>query len=214
MAYVIDPQIIIPSFSEAISQLANITLNQLGVDINSLPFWLAIIALPLAMFETFTKHIATAINVIFHKAHKETVSFLNGLFKAFFTIIFISLVVLYFLQNSQYSSRLPSISQEQLTAILKYIVIVVFIVTVTLLFSSLSYFTGQGNHVTGIGFILGIVSISIEVNQNYGFVGNVVVSIIVLICISLWVYGREYENKIKLIEQRKKESLERKQRIY
>jgi len=75
MAYILDPQIIVPSFNAAISQLASISLHNLGLNITSLPFWLGVIGYPLAMFEVFTKHIATAINVLLRQVHINTVKF-------------------------------------------------------------------------------------------------------------------------------------------
>ena len=156
-----------PSFSEAINQLANITLNRLGVDINSLPFWLSVFGYPLVMFEVFTKHIATAINVLLRKAHMKTMLLIRVVFQLTITLSILTIVALTALYHSEYASIVGNISKPILTTTFKYLIAVTFIVTTILLLSSLSYLTGQGNQVAGIGFISSTTGLFIESVQNF-----------------------------------------------
>jgi len=198
VAYILDPQIILPSFNEAISQLASITLNKLGININSLPFWLSVVGFPLVMFEVFTKHITTAINVLLRKVHLSTVEFLRGLFQFFLVISILTVIGLVALYNSEYVSKMPQIDQDLLTSIFKYTILVSFFIITTLLLSSLSYLTGQGNQVAGIGFLLGATGLFIEAIQNFGFTAKIVLSVTSVCGLFLWHYGNKYNKSMEL----------------
>jgi hypothetical protein len=206
VAYILDPQIIASSFSEAISQLASITLTKLGININSLPFWLSVVGYPLVMFEVFTKHIATAINVLLHKAHNNTIVFLRVLFQFFTVISIFTAIGLVMIYHSEYATKIPNISQSLLTIIIKYTIVVSFFVTSILLLSSLSYLAGQGNQVAGIGFILGTTGLIIEAIQNFGFTAEIILSITALFGAFLWHYGNKH-NKAMELKGKKQEDL-------
>lgn len=192
MAYIIDPQIIISALSEAISQLTNISLSKLGININSLPFWLSVVGFPLAMFDVFTKHIATAINVLLHKTHNNTVKFSRGMLQVFIIISVLIIIGLAILYNKEHTIQMPNINQSQLTTFFKFSIIMIFIVASILILSSLSYLTGQGNYVSGIGFILGGIGLSLEAVQTYGFIAQVISAVTIIPCFVLWHYGRKY----------------------
>lgn len=197
MAFILDPQIIAPSLNEAISQLASITLNRLGININSLPFWLSVVGYPLVMFEVFTKHIATAINVLLRKAHINTIDFLHGLFQFLVILSILSTIGIITLYNSEYATKVPSISHETLVGFFKYTIAIGFIVVSILLLSSLSYLTGQGNQVAGIGFILGTTGLFIEAEQNFGFTAEIIIVITSMFGAFLWYYGNKYNKKME-----------------
>ncbi len=206
MAYILDPQIIAPSFSEAISQLTSITLIKLGIDINSLPFWLSVVGYPLVMFEVFTRHIATAINILLRKAHDNTVELIRVLFQVFIVISILTAIGLVMIYHSEHVANMPNISQEVLTATIKYTIVISFFVTAILLLSSLSYLAGQGNQVAGIGFILGTTGLVIEAIQNYGFTAEIFLSITALFGAFLWHYGNKH-NKAMELKGNKQEDL-------
>lgn len=197
MVFVLDPQIIVPSFNEAISQLASITLNRLGININSLPFWLSVVGYPLVMFEVFTKHIATAINVILRKAHTNTLDFLHSFFQFIVAISILTIIGLVAIYNSEHATKVPSINHEMLVVFFKYAIAIGFVVISILLLSSLSYLTGQGNQVAGIGFILSTTGLFIEARQNFGFTAEIVIVITSIIGLSLWFYGNKYNKKME-----------------
>jgi len=198
VAYILDPQIIAPSFSEAISQLTSITLIKLGIDINSLPFWLSVVGYPLVMFEVFTRHIATAINILLRKAHDNTVELIQVLFQVFIVASIITTIGLVMIYHSEHVAKMPNINQDLLTVIIKYTIVVAFFVTSLLLISSLSYLAGQGNQVAGIGFILGTTGLVIEAIQNYGFTAEISLSITALFGAFLWHYGNKHNKEMEL----------------
>lgn len=198
MVFVLDPQIIVPSFNEAISQLASITFNRLGININSLPFWLSVVGYPLVMFEVFTKHIATALNVILRKAHTNTLDFLHGFFQFIVVISILTTIGLVAIYNSEHAIKVPSINQEILIVFFKYSIAIGFVVISILLLSSLSYLTGQGNQVAGIGFILSTTGLFIEARQNFGFTAEIIIGITSLLGLFLWIYGNKYNKKMEL----------------
>lgn len=206
MAYILDPQIIAPSFSEAISQLTSITLIKLGIDVNSLPFWLSVVGYPLVMFEVFTRHIATAINILLRKAHDNTVGLIKVLFQLFIILSIFTAIFLVMIYHSEYATKTPNISQELLTVTIKYTIVIAFFVTAILLLSSLSYLAGQGNQVAGIGFILGTAGLFIEAIQNYGFTAEIFLSITALFGAFLWYYGNKH-NKVMELKGNKQEDL-------
>lgn len=206
MAYILDPQIIAPSFSEAISQLTSITLIKLGIDINSLPFWLSVVGYPLVMFEVFTRHIATAINILLRKAHDNTVGLIKVLFQLFIILSIFTAIFLVMIYHSEYATKMPNISRELLIVVIKYTIVIAFFVTAILLLSSLSYLAGQGNQVAGIGFILGTTGLVIEAIQNYGFTAETFLSITTLFGAFLWHYGNKY-NKAMDLKGNKQEDL-------
>jgi len=206
VAYILDPQIIAPSFSEAISQLTSITLIKLGIDINSLPFWLSVVGYPLVMFEVFTRHIATAINILLRKAHDNTVELIRVLFQVFIVISILTAIFLVMIYHSEYATKTPNISQELLTVTIKYTIVIAFFVTAILFLSSLSYLAGQGNQVAGIGFILGTTGLVIEAIQNYGFTAEIFLSITALFGAFLWHYGNKH-NKAMELKGNKQEDL-------
>jgi len=206
VAFLLDPQIIAPSFSEAISQLTSITLIKLGININSLPFWLSVVGYPLVMFEVFTRHIATAINILLRKAHNNSVELIRVLFQIFIMISIIAAIGLVLIYHSEYVANMPNISQKQLTDIIKYTIVVAFFVTAILLLSSLSFLAGQGNQVAGIGFILGTTGLVIEAIQNYGFTAEISLSITALFGAFLWHYGNKH-NKAMELKGNKQEDL-------
>lgn len=192
MEYIIDPQIITPAFREAFSQLSSISLSMLGVNLNSLPFWLSVIGFPLAMFEVFTQHIATAINLLLHNTHNNTVKFLRSIFQFFIAISVLIIIGLVIIYNTENTLQMPNINQNQLTVFFKYSIVFLFIVASIIILSSLSYLTGQGNYVSGIGFILGSTALSLEAIQNYGFIAQVISGVVIISCFALWHYGRKY----------------------
>jgi hypothetical protein len=198
VAYIFDPQIIAPSFSEAISQLTSITLIKLGIDVNSLPFWLSVVGYPLVMFEVFTRHIATAINILLRKAHNNTVELIRVLFQVFIMSSIIAAIGLVLIYHSEHVAKIPNISQEILTVTIKYTIVVAFFVTSILLISSLSLLAGQGNQVAGIGFILGTTGLVIEAIQNFGFTAEILLSITALFGAFLWHYGNKHNQAIEL----------------
>lgn len=206
MTFILDPQIIIPSFNEATSQLANLTLNKLGIDINSIPFWLSVIGYPLVMFEVFTKHIATAINILLRKAHINTIGFILKLIQLVIILSFFVTIGLAALYNSEYVDKVPNINSEFLTIFFKYIIIIAFVIFSVLLLSSLSYLTGQGNQVAGIGFLLGTVALAIEAIQNFGSTATIVLGITTIFGWALWHYGNSY-NKSTALKQSRQENL-------
>lgn len=208
MAYILDPQIIAPSFSEAISQLTNITLMKLGININSLPFWLGVIGFPLAMFEVLTRHIATAINILLRKAHNNIVKSLKALFQFCLVISFLMAITLVFIYHSEYATKVPHISQGVLTVIIKYTLVVAFFVMSILILSSLSYLAGQGNQVAGIGFILGAISLAMESIQNYGFTAKISLSITALFAAFLWYYGNKHNKAMELKGNKQEDMIE------
>lgn len=196
MVFVLDPQIIVPSFNEAISQLVSITLNRLGININSLPFWLSVVGYPLVMFEVFTKHIATALNVILRKAHTNTINFLRVFFQFLVAISILTTIGLTALYNSEHATKIPSINHEVLVGFFKYTIAIGFVVISILLLSSLSYLTGQGNQVAGIGFILSTTGLFIEARQNFGFTAEIVIGVTSMLGLFLWFYGNKYNKKM------------------
>ena len=196
MVFVLDPQIIVPSFNEAISQLVSITLNRLGININSLPFWLSVVGYPLVMFEVFTKHIATALNVILRKAHTNTLDFLHGFFQFIVILGILTLIGLAALYNSEHATKIPSINHEMLITFFKYTIAIGFVVISILLLSSLSYLTGQGNQVAGIGFMLSTTGLFIEARQNFGFTAEIVIGVTSILGLFLWFYGNKYNKKV------------------
>lgn len=196
MVFVLDPQMIAPSFNEAISQLASITLNRLGININSLPFWLSVIGYPLVMFEVFTKHIATAINVLLRKAHTNTLDFLHGFFQFIVILGILTTIGLVALYNSEHVTKIPSINHEMLIGFFKYTIAIGFVVVSILLLSSLSYLTGQGNQVAGIGFLLSTTGLFIEAKQNFGFTAEIVIGVTSILGLFLWFYGNKYNKKM------------------
>ena len=196
MFFVLDPQIIAPSFNEAISQLVSITLNRLGININSLPFWLSVVGYPLVMFEVFTKHIATALNVILRKAHTNTINFLHAFFQFLIVISILTTIGLVALYNSEHATKIPSINHEGLVGFFKYTIAIGFVVISILLLSSLSYLTGQGNQVAGIGFILSTTGLFIEARQNFGFTAEIVIAVTSILGFFLWFYGNKYNKKM------------------
>jgi hypothetical protein len=206
VAYILDPQIIAPSFSEAISQLTSITLIKLGIDINSLPFWLSVVGYPLVMFEVFTRHIATAINILLRKAHDNTVELIRGVFQVFIVFSILTAIGLVMIYHSEHVANMPNINQEVLTVTIKYTIIVAFFVTAILLISFLSLLAGQGNQVAGIGFILGTTGLVIEAIQNYGFTAGIFLSITGLFGAFLWHYGNKH-NKAMELKGNKQEDL-------
>jgi len=206
VAYILEPQIIAPSFSEAISQLTSITLIKLGIDINSLPFWLSVVGYPLVMFEVFTRHIATAINILLRKAHDNTVGLIKVLFQLFIILSIFTAIFLVMIYHSEYATKMPNISRELLIVVIKYTIVIAFFVTAILLLSSLSYLAGQGNQVAGIGFILGTTGLVIEAIQNYGFTAEIFLSITTLFGAFLWHYGNKY-NKAMDLKGNKQEDL-------
>jgi len=206
VTYILDLQIIAPSFNEAISQIASITFNRLGININSFPFWLSVVGYPLVMFEVFTKHIATAINVLLRKAHINMVEFLGGLFQVFMVISIVAIIGLIALYHSEHAAKVPNISQLQLTIIFKYTIAASFLVISILLLSSLSYLAGQGNQVAGIGFLLGTTGLFIEAIQNFGLIAEIMLSVTSMFGVVLWFYGNKH-NKAMELKGNKKEDL-------
>lgn len=67
-----------------------------------------------------------------------------------------------------------------------------------MLISSLSYLTGQGNQVAGIGFILSTRGLFIEARKNFGFTAEIVIGITSILGLFLWFYGNKYNKKIVL----------------
>jgi len=198
VSFILDPQIIGPSFSEAASQLASLTFIRLGIDINSLPFWLSVVGYPLVMFEVFTRHIATAINVLLHKAHNNTVGFIRIFIQVFMVFCIVTAIILTMIYHSEYAEKMPNISQALLTATIKYSIVVMFVISSILLLSSLSYLAGQGNQVAGIGFILGTTGLVLEAIQNYGITAEIILSITALFGAFLWHYGNKHNKAMEL----------------
>ena len=101
---------------------------------------------------------------------------------------------------------MPDISTEFLTIFFKYIIIISFAIFSILLLSSLSYLTGQGNQIAGIGFLLGTIALSIEAVQNFGSTAKIVLSITTIFGWGLWHYGNSY-NKSTALKQSRQENL-------
>ncbi len=206
MAYIIDPQIVVPAFSGAISQLTNISLIKLGVNINSVPFWLSVIGFPLAMFEVFTRHIATAINVLLRKTHHNTVQFFRAVIKFIIVITLLTAVGLFAIYDTEHAAKMPNISLGLLTLLIKYTLIGGVVVLSVFLLSFLSYLAGQGNQVAGIGFIIGTIGLVIESVQNFGFTAKVALGITAVFGVFLWHYGNKH-NKAMELKGNKQEDL-------
>lgn len=202
MSQFIEPEIVIPALKAAVEQLSQLSLAKIGIDVTELPFWLAIIGFPLAVFDTCTKHIATALNLLFHKIHLN----LREITGMFIPMLLIFAVVIFFLfvgfENGKVKRQM---TQTELTTLFYYAILVIGIVACFLFITSLSRITGHGNYVTGIGFLMGASSIYIEVVQEYGFKGQMACLVAFGLTTSLWIYGRNYNLKLENEKQQDRE---------
>ncbi len=207
MPQFIEPEIVIPALKVAVEQLSQLSLAKIGLDVTELPFWLAIIGFPLAVFDTCTKHIATALNLLLHNLHLS----LREITGMFIPMLLIFAFFIFFLftgfENGKFQRQM---TQAELVTLFYYALLIIGIVACFLFITSLSRITGQGNYVTGIGFLMGALSIYIEVVQEYGVMGQLACLIAFGLTISLWFYGRNYN--LRLEKQKQKQT--REQRIY
>jgi len=190
----IEPDIVIPAFKGALEQISRLSLAKLGLDITELPFWLAIIGFPLAVFETCTKHIATALNVLLRKVHINLQA-IAGMFLPIFVLALLIILLLFFGYREGVITR--SVREVELTQIFYYLILFLGGMSCCLFIASLSRLTGQGNYVTGIGFIMGALSIYIEVVQEYGLIGQISCLAALSATVGLWIYGRNYNLRLE-----------------
>ncbi len=205
MPQFIEAEIVIPALKAALVHLSHLSLSKLGIDITKLPFWLAIIGFPLAVFETCTKHIATALNLLLHKFHLNLREVAGLFFPILLIVVFITFFMFVGFENGKIQRQ---VTQAELTTFFYYSILIVSFVACFLFITSLSRLTGQGNYVTGIGFLVGAASIYIEVVQEYGVVGQISSFVAFITTIGLWIYGRNYNLKLE------KQRLANKQPIY
>ncbi|MDP2561511.1 hypothetical protein [Psychrobium sp. 1_MG-2023] len=200
MPQFIEVDIIIPALDAAIQQVALLSLDKIGLDVSDFPFWLAIIGFPLAVFDTCTKHIATALNIVLHKTHRNLREF-TGVLIPVFSSISIFIFIMYVSYQHGLISR--QITQNELSQVLYYLLLFLIFIVICLVIASLSRLTGQGNYVTGVGFLMGTASVFIEVIQKYGLIGQISCGVAVGLTFWLWVYGRNYNIRAEKLAQAK-----------
>jgi len=193
MPNLIEPELLLPALKGALEQISHLSLAKLGLDITRLPFWLAIIGFPLAVFEVCTRHIATALNVLMHKAHRNFIHFLSDMAKLALLPVILFGGMLFYGFNQGHITR--AVSQVELTTAFFYLILGSSAIFTLLFLASLSRLTGQGNYITGTGFLMGAVSIYIEVVQEYGLIGQISCFSAFVATIGLWAYGRNYNLK-------------------
>ena len=203
MPQFIEPDIVIPALKTALAQLSELSLSKIGLDVTELPFWLAIIGFPLAVFDTCTKHIATALNLLLHKFHFS----LREITSLFIPLLgLIALVVVILFLAFEKGDIQWQVTQPVLASVFYYAILATGLFACVLFISSLSRITGQGNFVTGIGFLLGTISIFIEVVLEFGTFGQIACSVTLVITVGLWFYGKRYNDKMAMKKQRERES--------
>ena len=203
MPQFIEPDIVIPALKTALAQLSELSLSKIGLDVTELPFWLAIIGFPLAVFDTCTKHIATALNLLLHKFH-FSLREITGLFIPLLGLIALVVVILFLAFEK--GDIQWQVTQPVLVSVFYYAILATGLFACVLFISSLSRITGQGNFVTGIGFLLGTISIFIEVVLEFGTFGQIACSVTLVITVGLWFYGKRYNDKMAMKKQRERES--------
>lgn len=203
MSQFIEPEIVILALKAAFTQLSQLSLAKIGLDVTELPFWLAIVGFPLAVFDTCTKHIATALNLLLHKLHLN----LRKMSVMIIAILLVVTIVIYFLfVGFKNGDAQPNMTQAELTILFYHAILVIGIFTCLLFIASLSRITGQGSYVTGIGFLMGTLSIYIEVVQEYGFYGRLACLMAFGLTVSLWIYGKNYNLELENKNLRNKDS--------
>ncbi len=194
MSQLIELEIVVPALKEAIEQLSLLSLEKVGLDITEFPFWMAVIGFPLAVFDTCTKHIATALNVLLGKFHVGFRELIGILLPLVFLIGGLATFILYLGFDSGEIKH--QITQTELTSLFYYMALTIGSIACLLFIISLSRLTGHGNYVTGIGFLLGAGSIYIEMIQEYGTQGVVVGLMVLVITLGLWLYGKNHNDKL------------------
>lgn len=189
-------QIFVSAFQQATSLVISYITNILiKIEVDDLPFWLAIIGFPLATFETFTKHIAVGLNELVMKIHINIQFLVSVILGA--TIFLVVVMLGYFM--ARYKSVFPAIYWDLplLISIFQAVLYILLVTAVTTILVSLSKVIGHGNYITGFGFACTAVSIYIEVEGKFGQIGKVICIGSFIICASLWFYGKCYEKPIK-----------------